>query len=336
MLAAGNKLNTELSPSPNLIFVGASFSILFPSQNFSLQICKRESFLAYQPVIPKPQTQQIAADNSRNKKNKPKIKFAPRVEFLITIYDINQQADALQNPCAWVMLQGFLNSEDLVWPISFRFPGLSQQICTEPKSLPQLLNLYSFRSLFSDQAGATSSYLSSLLSKHLPFAFGAQDSINLDVLAFTSYEFEKYWFAGFDIEPIERVEELKCDYGRLKTFHYASLFGRKMDTWVSTGAKNAFPIFHVDVCLEHKSLIFQPVFELPVALSDCERVFASLRNFHKASSVDLVLVLMDKNYLHEESVNHLKKSAAQNSIRCISLTHAHFTPVVRELLSLTE
>jgi len=55
----------------------------------------QESFSPYQPLNPELQKQQIAAENSRYKKNKPKIKFIPRVEFLFTIYDVDKQANDL-------------------------------------------------------------------------------------------------------------------------------------------------------------------------------------------------------------------------------------------------
>ena len=104
MLITEHKFNPELSHTPDLIFVDASFSILFLSQNFSLQIRMQESFSPYQPLNPELQKQQIAAENSQNKKNKPKIKFVPRVEFLSTIYDVDKQANDLQNPICRFML----------------------------------------------------------------------------------------------------------------------------------------------------------------------------------------------------------------------------------------
>jgi len=81
-------------------------------------------------------------------------------------------------------------------------------------------------------------------------------------------------------------------------------------------------------------LILQPIFEPPVTLSDCERVFLSLRNFHKAFGAP-VFVTLAEDCLREVSIGHLEKSAVQNGIRCISLPHAQFSPVVRELLPLT-
>ena len=70
-------------------------------------------------------------------------------------------------------------------------------------------------------------------------------------------------------------------------------------------------------------MILQPVFKFPVTFSDCKQVFSSLRNFHKASGP--VLVILAEDCLREVSIGHLEKSAVQNGIRCISLTHAQFT-----------
>jgi hypothetical protein len=81
-------------------------------------------------------------------------------------------------------------------------------------------------------------------------------------------------------------------------------------------------------------VILQPVFKFPVTFSDCERVFLSLRNFHKAFGVP-VLAILAEDCLREASISHLEKSAVQNGIRCISFTHAQFSPVVRELFPLT-
>jgi len=50
MLITEHKFNPEPSHTPNLIFVDASFSPLYPSQNFSLQIRMQESFSPY-PTI---------------------------------------------------------------------------------------------------------------------------------------------------------------------------------------------------------------------------------------------------------------------------------------------
>jgi len=77
-------------------------------------------------------------------------------------------------------------------------------------------------------------------------------------------------------------------------------------------------------------LILQPVFELPVTLQTA----ISLRNFHKATGAP-VLVILAGDCLREASIGHLEKSAVQNGIRCISLTHAQFSPVAKELLPST-
>jgi len=79
MLITEHKFHPEPSHTPDLIFVDASFSPLYPSQNLSLQIRMQESFSPYQPSSPELRKQLIAAENSQNKKNKPKIKFVPRV-----------------------------------------------------------------------------------------------------------------------------------------------------------------------------------------------------------------------------------------------------------------